>query len=48
MAHVIDHALALHSAGLRVHPCRPRDKIPTVAGWQTRRLGDGDLRAEVG
>ena len=48
MAHVIDHALALHSAGLRVHPCRPRDKIPTVAGWQTRRLGDEDLRAEVG
>ena len=44
---MLDHALALRAAGLRVHPCRPGDKIPTVTGWQSRRLTAADLRAEV-
>lgn len=44
---VCDEAMQLRAAGLRVHPCRQRDKIPTVAGWQTRRLGAADLREEV-
>jgi len=48
MADVLAHALALRDAGLRVHPCRQRDKIPTVNGWQSRRMSEADLRTEVG
>lgn len=47
MGAALDTALRLHAMGLRVHPCRPRDKIPTVTGWQQRRLTEADLRAEV-
>jgi hypothetical protein len=42
-----ERAVHLRAAGLRVHPCRVRDKIPTVTAWQQQRLGAADLRAET-
>lgn len=47
MADALETALRLRRMGLRVHPCRPRDKIPTVNAWQHRRLTEDDLRDEV-
>jgi hypothetical protein len=41
---LIEHAVQMAAHGLRVHPLRPRDKIPTLRDWQHARLSCLDVR----
>ena len=41
---LIDDALCMAEHGIRVHPLRPRAKIPTLRAWQSARLTPDDVR----
>jgi hypothetical protein len=41
---LIERAVQMAAHGLRVHPLRPRDKIPTMRDWQNARLSCIDVR----
>ena len=40
--------MGLQAYGLTVHPLKPRDKAPAVAGWQQLRMTEADVRAYWG